>query len=205
MRVIDLTKAALIVIDMQHDFYGKGGNAARRGKAVEQMRSLPAKIAEFADGCRGAGAKVVFTKFVFDPDASPANYKELTDDVRESNWLCLKGSKGSELDGVKVGSGDLVLEKPYYDSFASTNLKEMLVNLGVRDVIITGVRTEICVNATATRSFSEGFRTFVASDLVGTYDGIPDTASGVLAALKYSAFVMESAAIRNAFAIAKPK
>lgn len=192
MRTIDPAKAVLIVVDMQHDFYGRGGNTDRRGRAVEQMRQLPPKINTFADKCRNAGVRIIFTKFVFDPENSPANYKELVEDVKRSNWLCVKGTKGCELEGVEVKANDLVIEKPLNDAFAGTNLKEVLEGWGVRDIIITGMRTEICIMQTACRSFSEGYRTFVASDLVGSYDDRPDVASGVLAALKYSAFIMTS-------------
>ena len=44
----DPSKAALLVIDMQKDFYADAGNAVLRGKSVDQMQDLPESINEFA-------------------------------------------------------------------------------------------------------------------------------------------------------------
>lgn len=62
----------------------------------------------------------------------------------------------------------------------------------VENIIVTDVRTEICILATTERSFAEGFRTFVVSDLVGTYDDKQLLADSVLDALRYSAYVVAS-------------
>jgi nicotinamidase-related amidase len=75
---LDPHKTALLVIDMQKDFYAPGGNAGQRGKPLTQMQVLPPKINTFADKLRAQGAKVVFTKFIYDPARTPANYTEIS-------------------------------------------------------------------------------------------------------------------------------
>jgi nicotinamidase-related amidase len=189
---IDPKKSALLVIDIQNDFYADGFNAANRGKQVSQMQALPKKINSFATELRKRGVRVIFTKFVYDPKRSPANYTELIADTKENNLLCVAGSPGADLAGVEVEDGDIVLEKLSYDCFAGTDLLQLLKDKKMEDVIITGVRTEACVLATAERSFAEGFRTFVASDLVGTYDNKQQIADAVFDLMRYVGYILPS-------------
>lgn len=64
----------------------------------------------------------------------------------------------------------MVLEKRCGDAFTSTNLKEILDTRGVKYVLVSGVRTEICVRRAAERASSEGFIVFVLRDLCATRD-----------------------------------
>jgi len=194
---LDPDRTALLVIDMQNDFYASGGNAQRRGKQLQHMQGLPSKINNFASSMRSLGVKVIFTKFVYDPKISPANYSKIIKETKENNWLCVAASEGAELASVVVGDEDMVLEKLSYDCFANTSLLSTLKEQNVENLVITGVRTEVCVLATAERSFAEGFRTFVASDLVGTYDDKQVIADAVLDALKYASYVMTAEHIRE--------
>jgi len=185
-------KTALLVIDMQKDFYGKGGNAQLRGKPVSFMQTLPERINDFTQKLRSEGVKVIFTRFVYDPNKSPANYTEMIEATRNKVWMCQAGSPGAEFDGVDVHKDDIIIEKYSYDAFTGTDLKNILDSANIENVIITGVRTEICVLATVSRSFSEGYRTFIVSDLVGTYDDKKDMSEAILDSLRYSAFVVSS-------------
>lgn len=194
---MDFTKTALLVIDMQKDFYGEGGNAQLRGKPVSSMQALPRKITEFAQSFRKRGAKIIFTKFIYDPSKSPRNYTEMVETTRNKVWMCQAASTGAEFDGIDVHKDDVVIEKYLYDAFAGTELKDILISASIENIVITGVRTEICVLATASRSFAEGYRTFVVSDLVGTYDDKRDISDAILDSLRYSAFVVSSRHLLN--------
>jgi len=190
---IDPLKTVLLVIDMQSDFYADGGNAALRGKPVEQMQALPAKIDAFATKLRAGGAKIVFTKFIYDPTRTPQNYSDIVGEIKNSNWMCRANTPGAELSEVHPAKDDAVIEKFSYDCFAGTDLLQRCKEWGTDTIIIAGVRTEICVTHTACRSFAEGFRTIIMSDLVGTYDNKREMAAAVLDALRYSCYVMSSA------------
>lgn len=192
MDAINLHKTALLVIDMQKDFYAEGGNAVRRGKPVTLMQALPEKINQFAVTLRKQGTKVVFTEFVYDPVRSPANYVEIVGETKNSNWMCEAGTEGAKLAGVVVQNEDALLEKLSYDCFAGTDLLKLLKEWQIENVVITGVRTEICILATAERSFAEGFRTFVISDLIGSYDNKQEVSDTVLKVLSYACYVVSS-------------
>jgi nicotinamidase-related amidase len=156
------------------------------------MQLLPSKINHFAQNVRELGVRVVFTQFVYDPARSPKNYAEIVRTAKSNNWLCVNGTDGAELAGVTVGEKDVVLEKLTYDCFAGTELLQVARSWDIENILVCGVRTEICIMATASRSFAEGFRTFVLSDLIGTQDEKMAMTDVVLDSLRYTSHVTTS-------------
>lgn len=189
---IDFTKAAVIVVDMQKDFYGADGNAEQRGKQLSNMRSVISKINEFVDAVSKRGTKIIYTKFLYDPELSPQNYISVIGSIPKGSFMCLRGTDGAEIDGVHPESSDIIIEKYTYDPFTNPVLGKTLKKFDIKYVIIAGVRTEICVFTTAQRAFTEGFDVIVLSDLVGTYDDRAGSQELVLKILCNSALVTDS-------------
>jgi nicotinamidase-related amidase len=69
---------------------------------------------------------------------------------------------------LEVRPGDIVIRKNVYSSFTSTKLESILRDLGVTDVVITGVMTNLCCESTARDAFCRNFRVFVPADATGT-------------------------------------
>ncbi|WP_413379299.1 cysteine hydrolase family protein [Paenibacillus taichungensis] len=59
---------------------------------------------------------------------------------------------------------DVKIEKNYPDSFQETNLDSHLTRLGVNQLVIAGIQTEICVDATCRRAFSMGYDVILIKD-----------------------------------------
>ncbi|MFW5703898.1 MAG: isochorismatase family protein [Patescibacteria group bacterium] len=66
-------KVALIVVDMQNDFYGPDGCFARMGKPVSNMQSLVPKVNELSSKLREKGSLIVFTQYISGKTISPPN------------------------------------------------------------------------------------------------------------------------------------
>jgi nicotinamidase-related amidase len=160
---------ALIVIDMQVDFCSPAGFAAGRGKKLTRIRNIIGKLDIFARTLSDLGVFVVYTKFISGKGITPGN---LARAVLSKKYVipCARGSGGEDLYNIKVPTEAVVIEKPHYDSFAYTNVKQLLSERGIKNLLVTGLRTELCVDATAKRAATEGYDTFIISDLVATYD-----------------------------------
>ena len=79
----------------------------------------------------------------------------------------MKGTKGSEIiPEITPQKGDYVLEKTQYSSFHETGLGGLLNKLGVKEVILAGVTTDICVRHTAADAFFRGYSVTVPSECV---------------------------------------
>ncbi|KAM7484838.1 hypothetical protein LguiA_000847 [Lonicera macranthoides] len=63
---------------------------------------------------------------------------------------------------------DLVVEKNTYSAFRGTGLEERLLEMGVEEVIVTGVVTNLCCETTAREAFIRGFRVFFSTDATAT-------------------------------------
>lgn len=65
---------------------------------------------------------------------------------------------------------DIIIEKNHPDSFQETNLQQELAIRGVKQIVITGIQTEVCVDATCRRAFSFGYDVVLVKDGHTTYD-----------------------------------
>jgi len=60
--------------------------------------------------------------------------------------------------------------KAQYDAFYETALENILRSSGSEQVVVTGVMTHLCVEATARSAFVRGFAVFVPADGTATYN-----------------------------------
>ncbi|NIL29484.1 cysteine hydrolase family protein [Bacillus thuringiensis] len=67
-------------------------------------------------------------------------------------------------------SEDIVLEKNHPDSFHGTSLQQELNKKGIKHIVITGIQSEICIDATCRRAYSLGYDITLVEDGHSTYD-----------------------------------
>ncbi|MFD7136007.1 isochorismatase family protein [Streptomyces sp. NPDC059894] len=72
--------------------------------------------------------------------------------------------------------GDVVLDKDSADSFLDTGLGDLLHELTVRHVIVTGFATEYCVDSTSRSALSRGYDLVLVSDAHTTPERPPGAA-----------------------------
>ena len=66
--------------------------------------------------------------------------------------------------------GDAVIQKCHSDAFQDTNLQHELKSQGIERLIITGIQTEYCVDATCRRAYSLGYDLTLVKDAHSTWD-----------------------------------
>ena len=116
----------------------------------------------------------------------------------------ISGDRGTDIhDSVAHFEGEPIVYKHEPNSFLNTNLLELLKSWGIERVVITGMMTHMCVDATARAASDLGFQVIVAEDACATRDlkygetTIPAELvhKSFLAALKSYGKVMKSEAI----------
>lgn len=76
-----------------------------------------------------------------------------------------EGTLGIKIyDEVKPKENDILIKKCRYSGFYATDLESILRQLGCDTLLITGVVTDCCVNATAFDAFQRNFKVIVISD-----------------------------------------
>ncbi|MFP3909491.1 MAG: cysteine hydrolase family protein [Archaeoglobaceae archaeon] len=127
---------ALLVIDMQKDFCYPNG-ALYLGEQVKNVFEPLKKVVEEARG----KMPIIYTMDW-----------HRKDDVEFEVWPphCVMGTEGAEIiDEVKPGEHDHVVKKRRYSAFYGTDLDLTLREMGVKELFVTGVASNICVLHTA--------------------------------------------------------
>jgi nicotinamidase-related amidase len=77
-------------------------------------------------------------------------------------------------------SGDVIIQKHKPDSFHETNLHDELAARGVTKLILVGLQTDYCIDATSQRAHQLGYEITVAEDAHSTYDQENVTAAQII-------------------------
>ena len=143
---------AVLVVDLIQEFVtGRLGNP--------KAQAVVANVEKLLSALRQKGAKVVY---VTDSHIPGIDHEF---DVWGSH--AETGTPGAEIvPELTPHGGDFHLHKRRYSAFYATGLDELLRELGVTHVVITGVLTNICIQHTAADAFFRGYKVTVPRDCV---------------------------------------
>ncbi len=161
-----MPKTAVLVIDMQKDFTKPNGRFYYPETTGVMMETFPEKLNKM----RELGALIVIVYTAHDPDTKEVN-PELTRMFRDGKKASLvEGTEGAELDEriPYHPDTDILFRKHVPSAFFGTDLNEILRARGVENVLVVGVKTNVCCRATATDACAYNFRTYMVSDMLGT-------------------------------------
>jgi nicotinamidase-related amidase len=112
-----------------------------------------------------------------------------------------KAPIGQIADIVAPKPGETVIVKNYPSSFEKTALKDELDKLGVKNLVLTGFMTHVCVNSTARAAFNNGFASTVVANATATRPLANPTGGEVSAAALHDASLT---ALSDIFAVVVP-
>ena len=164
----------ILVIDMQVDFLGPGGWADMAGADMNIMQSTILGATKVLAAARAKGYPVIYTREGHRPDGSDLTEVKrfrsrrlgagIGDNSRIGRNL-IRGDPGWEIiDELAPEPGDPIIDKPGSGAFYSTELEHILARMGIRNFVIFGVTTEICVNTTLREASDRGFDNLLLED-----------------------------------------
>ena len=166
----------LVIVDIQNDYFPGGRNP------LDGPEAAAARARELLDAFRASGEPIVHMQHVWDaPDAE----------------FMIPGTPGVEIhESVRPAEGELVLQKAHPNGFLETPLEERLRAAGVDRLVVCGMMTSMCVDATVRAAADLGFATTLVHDACATMN-LEFGDRAVPAADVHAAFV---AAIGSAYA-----
>jgi nicotinamidase-related amidase len=160
------TAHALLVIDMQNAFCDPAGSMVRLGRSLEGLDEAIRQTAAAIQLARFQQVPVIYTRQAFSPGYRDAgvNLRRLSAGLNEMGGL-LRGSWDVEvIPALQPQADDLVIDKTRFDAFLDTPLLGILRDLGVGDVVVTGILTNICVESTVRGAVMRDFHATILAD-----------------------------------------
>ncbi|MFQ5965590.1 MAG: isochorismatase family protein [Candidatus Scalinduaceae bacterium] len=146
-----LDKTALLVIDMQVYF----------SSIAEPILK---NVISLIEVCRSQGIKVFYTRH---------GHKRVNDGSMLSKWwgdlIVYESEEWELINGLDAASED-VIDKDRYNAFHGTDLDQRLQSVCAKDIILSGVMTNCCVETTARSAFDHDYGVFVVADACATAD-----------------------------------
>ncbi len=173
-----LDQCALIVIDMQRDFLEPGGFGAMLGNDVGQLRRTIEPNRRLLEAWRGAGLLTIHTREGHRPDLADLPHakkirgqgKISIGDSGPMGRILVRGEAGHDIiPELAPLPGEPVIDKPGKGAFFATDLQAILHNNNIRQLLVTGVTTEVCVHTTVREANDRGYECLVLEDCAGSY------------------------------------
>jgi ureidoacrylate peracid hydrolase len=163
-------RVALVTVDLQNDYCHPEGVFHRAGlrlAGADRARVVD-RVNALGRSARAGGHLVVWTRMVWDRDEDVGLLAQRSPFLAREGLR--RGTWGAELlDDLHVEPADVVVDKPRFSAFYRTSLADVLDEAGVDTLILTGVRTDFCVESTVRDAFFRDLNAFVAEDAVAGY------------------------------------
>ncbi|MBU3737623.1 MAG: cysteine hydrolase [Rhodoferax sp.] len=164
---MNLEHTALILVGYQNDYFAPDGIlrsvAEEPGRVDEVLANTLALIGRLVD----TPATLISTPIVLTPDyralASPSG---ILHSIKQSGAFAL-GTPGADNIPQLATFGDriqYVRGKVGFNAFSDTALQQVLDGRGIRDVLLAGMVTSLCIDSTGRAAYERGYAVHILAD-----------------------------------------
>ena len=155
---LDIKRTALLILDMQDFFLDETSHAY-----IPAAQDILPRVDALRERFVNLGLPLVWTRHL-NTDLDAANMGRWWRDIINAEHPLSKISATLDISYGKI------IHKTQYDAFYKTDLEEYLHEKGVKQVIVSGVMTQLCCETTARSAFMRGFDVFFLIDGTAAYN-----------------------------------
>jgi len=143
-----MSDRALLIIDIQNDYF-PGGTME-----LEGADAAGRKAAEALAAFRAKGLPVFHVRHL---------------STRPGAGFLVPGTEGAEIhSSVRPAAGEPLVEKNFPNSFRGTDLQQRLERAGIKQLVVAGMMTHMCVDSSVRQAFDLGYRVTLLADACAT-------------------------------------
>jgi len=143
-----MADTALLIIDIQNDYFPGGA------MELEGAEAAGAKAGEAIGRFRQRDLPVIHVRHL---------------SVRPGATFFVPGTRGAEIHSlVQPLPGESLVEKNFPNSFRGTRLESLLKDAGVQNLVVAGMMTHMCVDASVRHAADLGYKVTLLGDACAT-------------------------------------
>jgi nicotinamidase-related amidase len=155
-----MSRAALLIIDMQNDFVADGAPLR-----VKNAGRITGTVQTALETFRRHRLPVFHVVRVHRKDGSDVEI--FRRDLFRRTPFAVEGTHGAAvIEELKPADGEYIIRKSRMSAFMSTDLDLVLRSLGVDTIYVAGIQTPNCIRTTVYDGFALNYRTFLIEDAV---------------------------------------
>ena len=143
-----MADTALVVIDLQNDYFPGGS------MELEGAEAAAANASSVLVNYRKSKLPVIHVRHL---------------SVRPGATFFIPGTRGADIhESVRPLAGETVVEKNFPNSFRGTGLQELLEKQGIKNLVVAGMMTHMCVDASVRHAADLGYKVTLLADACAT-------------------------------------
>lgn len=164
-------ETALLVIDMQYGGGAPDGSLVKMLQVdVSKQEDIVTPIVELKDYFHENGMMVVNIKTEYEEDFSDWPMLAERFEVKQHGHF-IKGSADAEIiPPLAPREGESLIVKNRWDAFFNTELDELLKRNHIRNLVIVGAATDVCVLETCSHAFSLNYNCLVPMETTASFN-----------------------------------
>lgn len=171
-------RSALLIIDMQQSFISPKGSLSQMGldtsrtvRVIEPIQQLKAAFVKH-------GHPVIYLQHLHRPDGLDAGLIEKVFPPIMTLGHCKAGSWDAQIiDELQPSEQDIIVSKYRFSGFYNTQLDTVLQQLGVDNLVVCGIATNVCVESTVRDAFYRDYNVFVPMETTAAFFEAAETAA----------------------------
>lgn len=176
-EVLKPQNCALLVVDMQNRFCHPREKFAKEGKDIRLMQAVAPHIEKLITAARSKNIPVIFTKIYDDPKKLSApgerRYLKWVEMKEDPKVGPVENTFGAQFYKLTPKPQDTVIIKYDWSAFTGKDstgrsLETILKDNNITTLVVTGVKTEVCVGTTVRDAYMRGYFVVVPKEAVGS-------------------------------------